>query len=131
MCELDVELFRDRRRRTAIRRLGTVNPRCANCGKENPHVLSLFQLDHIVGKKHGDETEILCLNCHAERSELQREQPPGGNGRTNFLEYLMRLLHAWGERFKMVGEQLCELANWLKELVKRGYGSDLPFPTGR
>ncbi|SEE46466.1 hypothetical protein SAMN05444161_5848 [Rhizobiales bacterium GAS191] len=62
----------ERRRQRALERLGTNNPRCVICGKANPHCL---ERHHILGRTHGDETVIVCRNCHRELSDRQKDHP--------------------------------------------------------
>jgi hypothetical protein len=52
------------------RRLGTRNPACLNCGESNPFCL---ELHHVAGKKHYDDTGIVCRNCHRKLTDQQND----------------------------------------------------------
>jgi hypothetical protein len=67
---------RERRRRKELVRLGLGNLICGICGCAN--ILRLG-VDHLQGRKFGDDVWLVCANCHEERTDLQvREHPPVG-----------------------------------------------------
>jgi hypothetical protein len=56
-----------------LRKLKTRTPNCEHCGESNSVCL---ELHHIAGRKHHDDTEILCANCHRKASDLQLDHAP-------------------------------------------------------
>lgn len=135
MNEFEREVFRDTRRNTAARRLGSDRAMCLICGNTNPHVLSRGEGDHLAGEKFAEDTAFVCRNCHAERSELQREQPAGAacgsrgahGPPPNPLEVIGRWLLGMAEYFELLKVTLRRFGEYLIGLARQGYGSDLTF----
>lgn len=125
MDDLERRLFREGRRRSAHRRLGSERPVCVSCGEPDPLVL---EREHLAGRKHDDTTTFMCRNCHARRSEMQREQPKGGADPRNPLEVIGRWLLGLAEYGELMIVTLRRFGEFLIALARRGYGSDLSFP---
>jgi len=103
---------REARKQQALERLGSEHPRCKLCGESDWRVL--MEEHHIAAKRNGDETVIVCRNCHAKLSDGQRDHaaPPGGTPMqreqlANFLDGLVDLLYElavfvkqWSERVR-------------------------------
>lgn len=64
---------REKRRRRHLERLGFPNARCFFCGEDDVRCL---QLDHIDGREFSDVVWPLCANCHAKRTDFQKDHPP-------------------------------------------------------
>jgi hypothetical protein len=128
MHDLERELFRDKRRRTALRRLGSDRATCLICGDTNPHHLAIGEHDHIAGQKHADETVFLCKHCHIDRTELQGEEPGGGSDPRNPFEVIGRWLLGIAEYCELLMVTLRRFGNFLIGLARQGYGSDLSLP---
>jgi hypothetical protein len=125
MSELERERFRDGRLRAAHRRLGSPRPVCVICGYDKPHGL---EREHPAGRKHDDTTIFMCRNCHAERSERQREQPRGGADPRNVFEVLGRWLLSMAEYFELIIATLRRFGEFLIGLARQGYGSEFTVP---
>ena len=121
MDDFEREVFRDKRRRAALRRLQCDDPICVICGEDDPLVL---ELDHNAGRKHHDTTSITCRNCHGKRTERQREQPKGGADPRNPLEVIGRWLLSIAEYFEGMVATLRRFGEFLIKLAREGYGSE-------
>jgi hypothetical protein len=62
----------ERRKQSALERLGTNNPRCICCNEDSWECL---ELHHMGGKKNSEFTVIICRNCHRKLSNLQKAHP--------------------------------------------------------
>lgn len=124
MDELEREVFRDVRRRSAQRRLSCEHPVCVICGHDDPLAL---ERDHNAGRKHDDTTTFLCRNCHTARSERQREQPRGGSNPKNPFEVIGRWLLSITEYFEGMVATLRRFGEFLIGLARDGYGSEFSF----
>src|SRR6202051_2220066 len=60
------------RRRKALQRLGTENPKCVLCDVTDPFCLHLH---HVAGQANDEWTVILCLNHHAMITNAQKDLP--------------------------------------------------------
>lgn len=127
MDDFQRELFRAKRLNAAYRRLGTDRAMCVICAETNPHVLRHGEMDHIAGRKHDGTTIFLCRNCHAARSELQREEPKGGPDPRNPLEVIGRWLVGIAQYFELLMVTLRRFGEFLIGLARQGYGSDFSF----
>ena len=61
---------RERRRQTALDRLGTDNPSCVICADNNWRHL---ELHHIAWHAFDDMTVIVCCKCHRDLSDMQKD----------------------------------------------------------
>ena len=50
------------------RRVGTHEPRCLICGETDPRCL---EKHHIAGRRHHEDTALVCRNCHRKLSDSQ------------------------------------------------------------
>jgi hypothetical protein len=110
----------ERRKQRAFQRLGTNDPRCVACGEYDWRCL---ELHHIAGEAYGDETVILCRNCHRKHTDpaanaAQPEDIP-------FLERLARLLIGWGEHLVELGHQMIDSGKQLLQAAQ-----ECPRPWG-
>jgi hypothetical protein len=80
---------RECRRQARLERLGSNNPTCLFCPENDPCCL---ELHHLSGRAFGDESVVVCRNCHGKLSEKQREHPPALTTDPNTLERRGRLL---------------------------------------
>ena len=105
------ELRRERRKQTALERLGSNDPRCACCGEEDWRCL---EFHHLSGRAYGEEGTMLCRNCHRKASDPQKDHPSA-------------LTDAQPVLLERVGHFLLGLADLLEILVAlmREYGGQL------
>lgn len=61
-------LDREDREEQRLRKLKTRSPACLVCGESDSRCL---ELHHIAGRKHHEDTVILCRNCHRKLSDQQ------------------------------------------------------------
>ena len=66
-------LDREDRKQRRHWRLQDRSPSCRICGYDRPMAL---ERHHIAGRKHHDDTVIVCRNCHSELSDLQLDHRP-------------------------------------------------------
>lgn len=99
------------RKQQRLRRLGTQSPICVGCSESDPRAL---ELHHTAGRKHDDDTVIVCANCHRKLSDQQRDHISPGP------------LPAEGQSVRM-GYYLLGLADLLAMIVDtlRKYGARL------
>jgi hypothetical protein len=129
------ELFRDRRLRSHQRRLRVQEASCKECGLTDLGCLICVEIDpralegdHPAGRAHHDAVVYLCRNCHAKRSDFQREEPRGGPDPRNPLEVIGRWLLGMAQYFELLMVTLRRFGEFLIGLARQGYGSDLSFP---
>ena len=110
MIDDERDFAREKRRRKHLERLGFDNPQCLFCGESDVRCL---ELDHIAGRAHSEDVWVLCRNCHAQRTDLQKDHPPKVADPT--------------DRAEVIGRFLEGLADFLEFIVKRlrEYGSEL------
>jgi hypothetical protein len=56
-----------------LRKLKTRTPVCVHCNESDSRCL---ERHHIAGKKHHEDTVILCRNCHRKLSDQQFDHAP-------------------------------------------------------
>ena len=61
------------RKEQKLRSLGTRDPVCIGCDETDSRCL---ELHHIAGKKHHEDTAIVCRNCHRKLSDQQLDHAP-------------------------------------------------------
>ena len=69
-----LEIAFERRKRRAIERVRTNNPKCTVCGEDHVHCL---ERHHVAGKDYGGTTVIVCRNCHRELTDKQKDHVGG------------------------------------------------------
>jgi len=99
------------RRQQRLRRLGTQNPICVACGETHPGVL---ELHHVAGRKHSDDTALVCANCHRKLSDKQRDHVPPGMAKTGSeLTHIGHYLLGLADLLAMIVEALRKFGAWL------------------
>ncbi len=96
-------IAREARQQKALERLGTTDPRCVECGVTDWRCL---ERHHIAGRAYGEETVILCRNCHRKQSDSQKDHAP-------------RVSEDEPPLLERIGHWLLGLADFFEELVKR------------
>jgi hypothetical protein len=104
---------------------GIHNEVCIGCGAD---LAAGKEDDHIIGRKHGDLVWPLCLKCHRGRTELQREESSPTKNPRNVLEVIGRWLLSVAEYFELMCETFRRFGEYLIELARQGYGTELKFP---
>jgi hypothetical protein len=106
----DYETRKNRR----LEKLGTNEPRCGSCGENRWQTL---EEHHVAGAAHGDDTVILCRNCHRVASDQQLDHPPTPPGSDpalsaigHFLLGLADLLGSVVETLAAFGRSLLDMA---------------------
>lgn len=100
----------EKRRRRALQRLGTDAPRCCMCGEDNPHCL---ERHHIAGQTDGEETCIVCRNCHRKLSDKQYDQPGFAGHHSDMTGRIAQFLLGLAELLKLAADKLVEFARYL------------------
>jgi len=100
------EHAREKRRRRHLLRLGFANPRCHNCGEDDVRCL---QLDHMDGIEF-DKRQVwpLCANCHAKRTDFQKDHPPKSGDPADPLERAGRFVEGAADYLEMLVTRLRE-----------------------
>jgi hypothetical protein len=96
------ELAREKRRQSALERLGTQTPRCPLCGETDWRV---FDNHHVAGVAYDDFTARLCRNDHRKVSDSQKDHPQQKGEPPSLIE--------------AVGHFLLGLADFFEELFKK------------
>jgi hypothetical protein len=100
----EVERQRERRGLRALERLGTDKPRC-HCGEDNPHCL---ERHHIAGQAYGDDTVIVCRNCHRKLSDRQKDHQEKTDPAPDLLERIGQFLLGVADLFELLIVKLRE-----------------------
>jgi|SRR6185503_17220851 len=111
---------RESRRRRALERLGTDNPKCLLTCEDNPVALHLH---HVAGHKYGDVVVPVSLTVHAKVSDLQKDHPHKIEGCKNPLEGIGHLLLGLGDMLEVVIDDLrdpllADFLTWLRLKLK-------------
>jgi hypothetical protein len=104
------EITRERRRQSALERLGTNDPRCIFCGEADWRVL---EKHHIAGQAYDDFTCIHCRNCHRKQSDRQKDHPGPTGAPLGLSEAVGRFLLGVADFFELLIEKLREFGNAL------------------
>ena len=72
-------LDREERKQRKCWKLQDRNPACVICGYDR---WTGLERHHIAGRKHHDDTVIVCRTCHSELSDLQLDHLPVAKPRT-------------------------------------------------
>jgi hypothetical protein len=106
------EIRREARRRRALERLGTENPRCVICGENDPLAL---ELHHLEGQGFGSSLVIVCRNCHRKLSDRQKDHPNKITEIPDPLEVIAHFLFGLADLFEFLIRKLREFAAELLE----------------
>ena len=110
------ELRREKRRQHLLERLGTNNPRCAECGETDWRCL---EVDHIAGRNFdGTATVIFCRNCHRKKSDDQKDDPGPASLPPNQFDCIGHFLLGLGDLLKRLAEKCREFGLFLIEYAK-------------
>jgi hypothetical protein len=105
----------ERRRQSALERLGVNNPKCIYCDECDPRCL---ELHHIAGKKNDPTTIIVCRNCHRKLSDLQKDHPPQTERPRNAMEEIGRFLLGLADIFELLIKKMREFGRELIDGAK-------------
>jgi hypothetical protein len=94
---------KESRRRRALERFGTDNPKCILTGEENPVAL---QLHHVAGHRFDDVVVPISLTVHAKASDLQKDHPSKIEGCKNPLERVGHLCLGLGDLVEVALDDL-------------------------
>ena len=114
MDDLKMKLAREQRERAALRRLGTPNPKCANCGENRPHRL---EKHHVAGRPYHNTMIIECRNCHSDLSDLQKDHPEQISKIPGFDERLVHFLLGMADAFELLVKTLRDFARQIMEKI--------------
>lgn len=120
-----IELARERRRQSALERLGTNNPCCIFCGEDDWRTL---EKHHIAGKAYDDFTCIHCRNCHRKQSDRQKDHPEQTGAPVGMSEALGHFLLGLADFFELLIEKLREFGEALIASVQAQVGSNQVRP---
>ena len=111
----DKNLAREARERAAKRRLGTDNPRCTHCGRNN--ALGL-EAHHLAGRIYDPTTNVECGYCHRILSDRQKDHPKQLADPPSLEEQLMHVLLGMADMFELLVRTLREFANKILEKLQ-------------
>jgi hypothetical protein len=98
----------ERRKQSRLHKLGTNNPRCAECGNSDWRVI---EEHHPAGRTHDNRVVLICANHHRILTDAQKDHPETelnsdeflakvGNfllGLADMLELIIHCLYEFGE----------------------------------
>jgi hypothetical protein len=119
------EIRRDARRRRALERLGTENPKCVFCPETDPLAL---ELHHVEGQAFGNTLVIVCRNCHRKLSDLQKDHPEKIAEPPDALESIAHFLLGLADLFELLVKRLREFARQLLNRADPNKGNVEPSP---
>jgi hypothetical protein len=104
----DAQYQGERRRQARLERLRCNDPVCLFCPENDPACL---EIHHLAGETFGDDTIIVCRNCHRKLSDKQQDHPPIVPGSPTSLGCQGRLLLGISDAFELLKApaQLVEL----------------------
>ena len=109
------KLEREMRERKAKLRLGTDNPRCAHCGRNDPIGL---EAHHIAGRAYDQATVVECGYCHRTLSDWQKDHPKQLTNPPSFEESLMHFLLGMVDMFELLVKRLREFAETIHQKIQ-------------
>lgn len=110
----------ERRKRTALRRLGSDAPHCLVCGEADWRCLEVHE---PAGRAYDQLGVILCRNCHRKLTDPRDNTPRPAN--PPLLEQVGQLLLGLAALFALLGAHLKDLGHALLEAAQ-----DCPWPHG-
>ena len=113
---------RERRKQQRLERLGTNNPRCPGCGETRWYC---FDAHHIAGRRYDDTIVSLCLNCHAEQSEFQKDHPATISSPPDPLERIGHFLLGVADLLETLIRKLREFGHQLIEEARKAVAPPL------
>jgi hypothetical protein len=109
----DAEIRREARRRRALERLGSDNPKCVICPENDPLAL---ELHHLEAQEFGNSLVIVCRNCHRKLSDRQKDHPNKIGDPPNDLEGIAHFLLGLADLSEFLIKKLREFAAQLIKL---------------
>ncbi len=106
----------EKRKRSALERLGTDHPVCVICGENDWRCL---ELHHISGRTYGEESALVCRNCHRKLSDTQHDHPPAVQDDPSTAEKIGRYLLGLADLLEAVVATLRQFGEWLIEFARR------------
>jgi hypothetical protein len=107
----ETERRREERKFRRFRTLGTNNPFCRICGKNKWFVR--YEYHHVGGRKYTNTTIFLCLDCHNEATEMDKDFPPLPPHIEESRASLIRVMRGHKVILKLALKQQNELIQWL------------------
>ena len=123
--DMEREQRRERRRQSALERLGVKNPACIYCGETDPLIL---ERHHIAGRAYDRSTVVLCRNHHRKLSDQQKDQPPKITEIPDGVESIAHFLEGLADLFELLVGKLREFAKLLFERADPNRDNDEPGP---
>lgn len=114
------ELNRERRRQSALERLGTNTPICLACGEGDPLVQ---EKHHIAGQSFDGMTASICRNCHRKLSDSQKDEPGKIYEQPHPLEIIAHFLWGLAALFALLVDKLEEFAVLLMDWADENAGN--------
>lgn len=105
----------ERRKQNRLQRLGTNNPICALCGEKD---WRCFERHHIAGKAYDDAIVLLCTNCHAKASDIQKDHTKPLGQAPFSDECIAHFLQGLADLLILAAEKLIEFSRCLLEKAR-------------
>lgn len=100
------ELNQERRKQSALEKLGSNHPRCTHCGEDRWQCL---ELHHLAGRVYGESCVTLCRNCHRLLSDAQHDHPAQlTDGLPTLGERIGHFLLGLADLFRLLVDKLTE-----------------------
>jgi len=104
------------RKENALKRLGTRNPSCTACGEADPRCM---ELHHVAGRKHHDDTAIVCRNCHRKLSDQQLDHTADLAGQNPMLATIGHYLLGLADLLMLLASTLVQFGRSLIDLAQQ------------
>jgi hypothetical protein len=112
----------ERRKQARLEKLGTNNPICGICGKNN---WICIEQHHVASKRQDDVMVLLCANCHLETTDSQKGHPAFDPAADPFLSSVGHFLLGLADMLKIILDKLQEFGRQLIERAKSKDGLDV------
>lgn len=114
------QLAREHRKRRRLERLGTNNPACTICGETESLCL---ELHHIAQHGYGDDTVIVCRNCHRKLSDKQKDHPAPVSNAPSMVECIAHFLLGLADFLILLASKLREHGLYLIEEACKSFNN--------
>jgi hypothetical protein len=101
------------RRQRRLNSLNDDHPVCAGCGENDRRIL---ERHHIAGRRFGEDTVLVCRNCHGRETYEQAGHPGPTSPDPGSLERLAHFLLGLADFFRLLADRLAEFARMLLDV---------------
>src|SRR4030043_505798 len=89
---------------------------CSLCMGDDPRIMKYAEKHHLHGKTNGEETALLCPNCHRACTEEQNKLPPDIRSGKTIRDKIILGMRSHGAILETIGKKQIEFSEELERL---------------